>query len=184
MQSNATVSMFPHHLLAMAMARVLCIPCPAVNIWLTLIRKWPPAPGHLYSYPEYFSSLRDLYHSDHSLMLSSDQKRMFSNNDFCDRSNTQRREKCYDQIAERKCGCNNFESFRLLFPDVVTHLCLKFSDKRRFFQINAVQGGDKLCHFEKNICSHLASIAVSVLFHSQRNKDTVYCANDGRGHLF
>ena len=59
MQSNATVSMFSQ--LWMARARALCILCPAVNIWLTLIRKWPPGPGHLYSYPEYFSSLRDLY---------------------------------------------------------------------------------------------------------------------------
>ena len=122
--------------------------------------------------------------SDHSLMLARIRKGCFLTMQWFLRPlNTLRREECYDQIAERKCGCNNFESFRLLFPDVVTHLCLKFSDKRRFFQINAVQGGDKLCHFE-NICSHLPSIAISVLFHSQRNKDTVYCANDGRGHLF
>ena len=185
MQSNATVSMFPH-LLLMTMARVLCILCPAVNIWLTLIRKWPPAPGHLYSYPEYFSSLGDLYllHPTILSCLVRIRKGCFLTMQWFLRPlNTLRREKCYDQIAERKCGCNNFESFRLLFPDVVTHLCLKFSDKRRFFQINAVQQGDKLCHFE-NICSHLPSIAISVLFHSPRNKDTVYCANDGRGHLF
>ena len=74
MQSNATVSMFSH--LWMARARALCILCPAVNIWLTLIRKWPPGPGHLYSYPEYFSSLRDLYIRPFS-QASSDQKRMF-----------------------------------------------------------------------------------------------------------
>ena len=169
MQSNATVSvMFPHPLW-MAMARPWCILCPAVNIWLTLIRKWPPAllvtcipTRSIFHHYETFTS-------DHSLMRGSGiRKGCFLTQWFLRPLNTQRREKCYDQIAERKCGCNNFESFRLLFPDVVTHLCLKFSDKRRFFQINAVQGGDKLCHFE-NICSHLASIAISVLFHSQRH---------------
>ena len=76
MQSNATVSMFSH--LWMARARALCILCPAVNIWLTLIRKWPPGPGHLYSYPEYFSSLRDLYMCPFSLQALI-QKRILTN---------------------------------------------------------------------------------------------------------
>ena len=86
MQSNATVSMFPH-LIWMAMAGVLCILCPAVNIWLTLIRKWPHAPGHLYSYPKYFSSLRDLYIRPFSTSLHTTTlitKRCLQNSHFCD----------------------------------------------------------------------------------------------------
>ena len=139
MQSNATVSMFSQ--LWMARARALCILCPAVNIWLTLIRKWPPGPGHLYSYPEYFSSLRDLYirpFSLHALI----QKRRFNKNvgDLylipCGGNGVmiklQRRK---EMRMQQLCV------FSPLFPDVVTHLCLSFQTrKRRFFQINAVQG--------------------------------------------